>query len=747
MKTNKSQKFILSIFAVMILVCIIKILIPNKTYEFDTQGDIQTDTESYKHIVCDGIKLPMGVYRFNLEYSPQDTDLPCFFNIEDGSVYSGGFLCNGDFFWTGRSQTECYLWLYETADSLTAYIDVPSNTPLFHYGKLTISETNLLWSMLIVNLLFLCAVIMAVISFLAKLKAGKISAETKLVIIALGAISLLGSLHFLLGFIPLGADTGYHLERIESVAYSIRDGVFPIRLEPYYPFGYGYANGIFYCDLSLYIPAILRLLGFTVQSSFNIFGITCIFAGVIVTYICFKKIFKNAYIAVLGTALYNLASYHAFDAVVRGGVGFLVAGIFLPVLLYGYYRLFSEDSSKSEYKTVWIPITIGYSGIICSHILSFEFAAFWTFVILVTFIFKVFKRKTFLELLKALGAFIALNCWFIVPFLDYYTNEDISIKNASARLIQSNGLVMGNFFSMPLDITELTDDTLRISYLIFNPVVAILLVVFLILWIAGVWKKLKADSFMNLAKVCCIFALSSMVMSLRIFPWDYLHDLNPLFAKLISVIQHPNRFIGFADLFASITVCALIYGLYQFKSSIIKYGTVIVTVLSVLLYSVLSLENFCMKYNHVNLYDLTMQIGYLSGAEYTIYGTDTEIIRPWIAPQTSDMIEIFDYEKRDLGASFEAANYSDTEGYVDLPLLHYKGYKAYDENKTLLQCVKNDDFYVRTILPAGFDGKVTVRFVSPWYWRVSEVISYLAVFFFLLLLFSKKRSNKSKDFS
>ncbi|MCD7835208.1 MAG: hypothetical protein LUG83_00815, partial [Lachnospiraceae bacterium] len=80
-------------------------------------------------------------------------------------------------------------------------------------------------------------------------------------------------------------------------------------------------------------------------------------------------------------------------------------------------------------------------------------------------------------------------------------------------------------------------------------------------------------------------------------------------------------------------------------------------------------------------------------------------------------------------------------------LQHYKGYQAYgygtDEE---LKTVKGENNVVRVIIPAGFSGSVSVRFVSPYYWRVSEVISLIswaAVFIFVLRRL--RIGNKHKD--
>ena len=742
-KKVNSPLVISVVFAILCILCIVRIAMPNRTYKYDINGSVSADSEDKNIVICENITLPIGIYNVELEYTPKEEDISAWFYLEDSCVFDGGLLCDGDVLWSGRDKTKCSMTLLESTETLRACLRIGSNTTEISYGTLTIYETDLLWTTLLALIVFCWLSVIALMLFARAVKAKKISKERLNEVFVLAAISIVASMPFLVGTLPSGADTGYHLERIESVAYSIRDGVFPIRLEAYYPFGYGYANGLFYCDLSLYIPGILRVLGFSVQTSFNIFGIICVIAGVASSFYCFKKIFNNSYIALLGVALNNLALYRLFDAVLRGGTGFLVAAIFYPILIYGLYRLFSENVESNNYRTVWISISVGYTGILCSHILSLEIAVFWTLLVVLVMIPKIFRKWTFIELLKVFGATVFLNLWFLVPFFDYYISEDLRIKNVSARTIQESGLRYSNFLRNPFN-AEISYEATRpkVSLQLMNTVVILLVIVFVVMWGCGAWKKYKDVKFIGLAKICSIFSLLSIIMSLDVFPWDYLHSLNPLFEKLISTLQFPNRIIGFADVFTSITVCALVWGIWQYKNKLAGYALLSVVIVSIFTYSFFYYEYNSMTHSSLKMYDMSMQIGYLSGGEYVINGMEYENIRPWLTAKTSDNIELTEYEKKDLAADVVVINNSSEEGYVDVPLLHYKDYRAYAADGTNLECVRSDEYCVRTIIPAGYSGQISVKFVSPWYWRVSEVIGYISWILLVIYIIRKRREAK-----
>ena len=64
-----------------------------------------------------------------------------------------------------------------------------------------------------------------------------------------------------------GADWSFHLSRIEGIANGLREGQFPVRVYSMAKDGYGYAPSLFYGELLLYFPAVLRLLGMSVQGA------------------------------------------------------------------------------------------------------------------------------------------------------------------------------------------------------------------------------------------------------------------------------------------------------------------------------------------------------------------------------------------------------------------------------------------------------------------------------------------------
>ena len=127
-------------------------------------------------------------------------------------------------------------------------------------------------------------------------KAVGVDKEKKNIFWGLVCIAILASVPCMQNANLTGGDLGYHLMRIEGIKDGLKSGQFPIRIEPEWLFGHGYANSVFYCSTLLYFPAILRLLGFTVMTGYNAYCIAVTIATVGVAYYCFAGIFKDRYI-------------------------------------------------------------------------------------------------------------------------------------------------------------------------------------------------------------------------------------------------------------------------------------------------------------------------------------------------------------------------------------------------------------------------------------------------------------------
>ena len=65
---------------------------------------------------------------------------------------------------------------------------------------------------------------------------------------------------------------------------------------------------------------------------------------------------------------------------------------------------------------------------------------------------------------------------------------------------------------------------------------------------------------------------------------------------------------------------------------------------------------------------------------------------------------------------------------MDFPLLAYKYYRCIDtETLEELPVSPGTNNMVRVTFPGGYSGTIRIRFEEPWFWRLAEAVSFVAV--------------------
>lgn len=716
------------LFAVFILYCMIRLLMPVREYRYEGSYIFETGNPTENTVLYEGIRLPPGVYRIELEYDAE-LDMGGVCTVMDGSVFSGGLLSNGEHLYKGLQCTGYEMWLFEGTDSCQVVVSYGGKGNL-QTGSLKVVETRGLWTMLLSAGIFFGVIVILVFAFYYYDKEYAVSREKKNVIFFLLLISLVASIPYICGYTITGADLTYHLQRIEGVKDGLLGGQFPVRLEPRWVYDHGYANGIFYCNTFLYFPALLRILGFPVSVSYNLYCIILNMATAGISYYCFHRIFRRQSIGLMCSALYTLSVFRIYKLIITSAAGEGTAVTFIPLVFYGLYRVFAEDPKERGYRTAWIPIMLGYAGLIQSHVLTCEITALVTVCFCAANLRKLFCKDTFLVLFKGAVGAVLVSLWYLVPFLDYYITQDVHIRNVSARTIQSSGLYLAHLLLhfWPAGVHTPSDGNgMQDSHAVGIGMVLVgALILFCILWFSGVFRKSEPRRTF-FAKQVALIGVLLLFMSTDSFPWDRIQALHEVAASLVSSLQFPNRFLGWG------TVCLVfLFGfcMGHFLEEGEKYsrwlGLAAVFAVSTsgmyLLDSVNSSQEYFELYN-----EESMGFGYISGAEYLIEGTDQGLLT-FAGPTGGAGIEILEYEKKPLGMNLRCVNSGDRESYVDLPLLMYKGYRAADgETGEKLSVSFGDNNVVRVSVPAHFDGEVRAGFESPVYWRISELVTFLSV--------------------
>lgn len=742
---RKSFRRILLAEMILTVVGIIGLFGKNTVYEYPSET-VAVNVGSYQQdMEIDHISLTPGLYRIRLHYDT-DTDMKNFCYVEDDTTGYRMLRNSGEHLYQGLHQTDFQLWLLQKTDDMRITVTYGGEGS-YTVSGLTIVKTN----GLAVIFLF-CVILFSVLADLLYMyvqydREYRIPVAQKGIHFGLALIILATSLPLLQDTMISSGDLGYHMLRMMGIKDGILAGQFPVRIAPKWQQGYGYASSIFYGETLLYVGALFRLIGFSYITSYRLFLLFINVLTVFIAYYSFRRIFEERYIGLLCTMLYSLSVYRISKTFVCGSLGETFGILFLPLIAYGFYRVFTQDVAEKEYRFSWIPLTVAFTGLVQSHLLTGEQVGAFTVLLCLILIRKVFRKETFCALAKTVIYSVLLSAWFLVPFCDYMLRGDFTIQHVSGRPIQYRGLypahLLFTFFRNGSNVFY-SENGMGDS----QPMgLGIALIVAMLLWGGMLFfrrtthlrKEEKA-----LGKIAGGFALLAAWMSLSVFPWDKIQSLNGITATLVSSVQFPNRFLTIATLCIVLVagvVAKEIKGQYENGGLKVYFAAMAVFTLCSGIYL---MDDMLQMTDNYRIYgEEGMGSGYIAGAEYLPYGADAS--RFWQHdPYARENVEITDYRKNGLEAEMYCRNRSNGEETVELALLYYYGYRAYDKSTGQeLAITTSDNYAVCVELPAGYEGTVHVAFYSPWYWRVAEAGSFISLLALLGgVILQKRRERK-----
>lgn len=731
----------------------------------DRSLDETTGEGIYEVVSAGEIFLPKGHYRCQLSYSggseesyllPGFSDPDSFCDIQAHIFLREGLTAGVDEFWLDGDMEPGFSIVYSGGGQVyLESLDVeqtlaPDRTRLFG---------------LIV--LFLTA---DIICLLAKKKVLFESVRSKAIATGLLLLILLTSYPLTLGYPIAGDDTDFHMGRIEGMAESFKAGQIPQRLNPVFFEEYGYANPVFYGELFLVFPAVMRLADFRLTTCYMAYTFLINVLTCLLSYYCFSKILGKKEIGFTISCLYCLAPYRLMDVYSRSAAGEYTAMAFLPLVFWGMYRIYACNTDDSGYKRSFLPLLIGLSGIIQCHTLTGEMTAAFVLLTCVVFCKRTFQKERFLELLKAAGGMFLVNAWFIVPFLDFaFTVPVKSLQAAHFRSIQDHGAfwaqIIGLFVSS-LRNTALPNQGI-VGEMPFTVGTSLLSGQFLCVFMLSARKQLAGknrdadglkdtgpSAFMGCRHaVCGVFALVMAFlaswMSTVHFPWDGIARKIPVLALPITSLQYPWRLLTMAVLFASV---AAGIGLVFLKEYLEKYYVPVLAALITFaviggMYIMQSpmQSNFPYTSNNLKKVDSCVSGGY---EEYLPLESEGSFIHNNLGMEVTGGVEVLDYQKKGCTVCLDvdAAN---GRGNVILPLLAYKGYHCEltesgdsgqaagtGERKEILGSW--EDGRLMLSLEAGTSGRLKIYFKEPVLWRIAEIVSLTGVI--LIYLYCRKRT-------
>ena len=502
-----------------------------------------------------------------------------------------------------------------------------------------------------------------------------------------------------------GHDIEYHLLRIESLKEGILIGRPFLKVNTLFFGGAGYASSMFYSDIFMHIPALLRVLHVSIGKSFHIYTALIFILTYISTFYCVWKMSMSKFAGTVAAILLTLCPYHMDDMLVRTACGENTAFIFIPLAVYGVFNVLYEDMDKP-----WV-FGLGFAGLILAHpatcILTFFFA-FAVFVINAKYFVKDARIFVRLCVVAALALLVTAYQW--LPMLEQFMSADFYVANNWTDLLDAS-----------VGFADVASGTFPcVGFILFA------------LALPRFFLSKKDYPILGFVDLMMIFAVVFAVGATNIMPWERV-------ARYFGFLQFPWRLFIMSSVFLAMAD-AIVLKLFLEGISEEKRGfareVLLIVILAVTAFFAINHQN----QNSMGYYDYSDD--YYSYKPYTanvIAGewlpqTVTESGR--LISQSESMVYddgstcAFERNGSEITAHIDAGH-----EYVDVPFVYYKGYSAVltdaEGNRTKLLVSGEGDNGLCRVELKNEQGDLTVKYTGTVLQYISVIISHL----FLLLIF------------
>ena len=535
------------------------------------------------------------------------------------------------------------------------------------------------------------------------------------------------------GGIIYGHDTEFHMARIEGLARGLYSGQFPVRIHGGSLNDYGYPTSLFYPELLLYIPAVLRLFGVSIYTAFKLYIVQVNILGFIACYLPFKKFTQSRPLALMMTIVYLLSPGRLINAYYRCAIGELTAMTFLPLVIYGLYAVVYGN------KKDWKYLVVGATLILQSHILSTEITVLFAVLFVMLGLKQLFnKERRIISLIVAAVFTVLINAWFIFPMIMMMLQLGIAVFERQALTTEFASTDVSFLFS----ISKFDTASLKGPYAIgFAVLIGVASYCVLRILYADIENNNKYfSSADNMLTNIALFTFASTAY----FPWKHVGNI-PLIGNMVNSIQFPHRLnnittvlgvfiIGYTAIilcknsknriaFATVFVCISMFSAMLLTDQIIGIGK----------------SEIQTKSDYQNNMDNQLSVGQ---AEYLIAGNNIDymIAHPPVLESENSTMEIANFKHWGTKLSFDyKMDITNESDVIVLPITYIPNYIIEVDGQRVYP-TKTLDARVAFSVPYE-KGSVKVHYAEPLTFRLWEAVSVVSLAAFVFIC-----SDKGKKF-
>ena len=528
-----------------------------------------------------------------------------------------------------------------------------------------------------------------------------------------------------------------HMLRLIGTADTLKIGQFPPLINQNYCNGAGYSMNLFYPPLVTYIPLLFKLISPTYAVTLKIYASVCIILSGITMYQLVYQVTKKRSIALFSAIFYLIAPYKLANVYKRFAIGEFTAMVFIPLVFLGLYNLFNQDKKKHYY------IAIGAIGLMLSHTVTTLYTAIFCIIYILFNFSKLKDKETIKKCIINVVFILLVSMLFWMPLLEANTQADYAIMDDSIMRTTSS-FASENTISFSQLFKDKGEENGTTFLLGIPTIFTILLTIF-------VAKKVD-NKYKDFYLLCIIFALISLFMVSKFFPWS-------LMPNFICKLQYPWRMMGYFNFFMSF-VCGinLYLALKQFvNKDVIKIITIIVFVIISIAssinivsqfftkdetvdekYETYILENKKISHMRINRDYMPLKAINLQKTYVLVRKDETYIL--------SGNAEILEENKENLNDEMKIKN-ADKGTILEFPYYYYPGYKIEiktEQGMKELTALESEHGYLSCVLQEDIEeGSITVKYVGTLITYISYIISAISLLVFIgYIIYEKKRRSK-----
>jgi hypothetical protein len=478
------------------------------------------------------------------------------------------------------------------------------------------------------------------------------------------------------------------------------------------------------------------MVGFTLQDAYKIYAEAVNIAVICIAFYSFRKISKDDIAGMVGAVLYA-GGTNRIHWLYAGAVGTFSGMMFYPLIAAGFYLIFTEDETSEDYKRLWRLLTLGFTGLLATHMLSCLIVGVYAVLACLLCIRRVFRKSTFLLLLKAVGVAVLLNLWYLVPFLQYMNTEKLHINSSLAKSI-----TVTDYYAQLADYTQ--EGKNFYDLFLDQNCLGYACIFLLLLYIVTIPLQ-KKDKLTSYTRVVFGFTIFAIWVCMDCFPTVGISRVNTYVLKYFLTIQYQLRMMSVTVVLAG-CLGALFFAMKVFEPKL-TYLLAGVLCCITLIQDFQYFKNVQPDVTYLDSIELSSRTGNnlydygVGNGEYLPVATEVQELTKEV--QYSDGLECNAVARKYLSFDVEVDNPTGQEQELLLPLLYYTGYKGYDsQSKEKMTVMSGDNGRVAVIIPSGYQGTLHVAFYEPWYWRAAEIISLLTLCFIIYDTFFRKECGK-----